>query len=160
MKREHGLACCSHVVITCDSTEWNFVECTKGYCGAFSALLDPFGSLDLFLDCFGTLDTFLDPFLNRFGSLDPKRSEDDENFDFTLVGHCATTRGKHLTCTVRDPSALAARTDDVKMAFNSQIKTGIITNLQHRDLSTFLSHTIQMIINKVKPILQNDGMKN
>ncbi|KAK0073420.1 hypothetical protein PV326_013439, partial [Microctonus aethiopoides] len=31
----------------------------------------------------------------------------DDDLDSTLVDHCSTTRGRHLTCTVRDPSALA-----------------------------------------------------
>ncbi|KAK0177419.1 hypothetical protein PV328_001475 [Microctonus aethiopoides] len=36
--------------------------------------------------------------------------------------------------------------DDAETAFNSRIKTGIITNLQHKDLSAFLSDTKQMIM--------------
>ncbi|KAK0169751.1 hypothetical protein PV328_010393 [Microctonus aethiopoides] len=63
---------------------------------------------------FGSLDSFLDPWILFcfffWILLDPKRSKDDDDLDFTLVAHCATTRSRHLMCTVRDPSALGART--------------------------------------------------
>ncbi|KAK0071904.1 hypothetical protein PV325_012197 [Microctonus aethiopoides] len=50
--------------------------------------------------------------------------------------------------------------NDAETVFNSRIKTGIITNLQHKDLSAFSSDTKQIMIDKVKPILQNDGNVN
>ncbi|KAK0085581.1 hypothetical protein PV326_005867 [Microctonus aethiopoides] len=52
------------------------------------------------------------------GSSGSSGTEDDD-LDSTLVDHCATTRGRHLTCTVRDPSAQGARTDRAPIALSA-----------------------------------------
>jgi hypothetical protein len=47
--------------------------------------------------------------------------------------------------------------DDADSAFNCRIRTGVITNLQHRDLGRFLTDVGEVLIHRVKNVLDNEG---